>query len=57
LEVQGISFSLAASLSSYAAFLQTLVTITLVIDTLGIVGDYICVYLVSVDLLYRTARD
>jgi hypothetical protein len=33
-------------------FLQTLVTITLVVDTLGIVGDYICVYLVSVDLLY-----
>ncbi|KAJ7795435.1 hypothetical protein B0H13DRAFT_1934919 [Mycena leptocephala] len=29
-------------------FLQTLVTITLVVDTLGIVGDYICVYLYTI---------
>ncbi|KAJ6491030.1 hypothetical protein C8R45DRAFT_1138000 [Mycena sanguinolenta] len=37
--------------------IKTLVTITLVIDTLGIIGDYICVYLVSVDLLYRRTWD
>jgi hypothetical protein len=38
-------------------FLQTLVTVTLVVDTVSIVGEYICVYLVSVRILYWTTQD
>jgi hypothetical protein len=39
------------------SLLQTLVTLALLVDTLSIVADYICVYLVSVHLLCLITRD
>jgi hypothetical protein len=38
-------------------FLQTLVTVALLVDTVSIVADYSSVYLVSVRILYWTTQD
>jgi hypothetical protein len=38
--------------------LQALVTVSLLVDTVSTFGDYICVYLVSVQrILYWTTQD
>ncbi|KAJ7875861.1 hypothetical protein B0H13DRAFT_1006531 [Mycena leptocephala] len=37
--------------------LKTLVIVALLVDTVSTIGDYICVYLVSVHLLCWTTRD
>ena len=42
---------------TWTNFLQTLVAVVLLVDTLSVTGDCICVYLVSVHFLCWTTRD